>query len=166
MYCPLWRRKKTHFFIEDYYFYLYRKKKKDLFHKLRSSKNKFKRIIIEPRNKIENSDFLPTPFLLLCRDENFIFSQLLRKFPQLLARNPLYSQEDSQWHLFSFLCISRANLLLLAAFKHGLCHQKPHLWRHLHQPENSICLDQECTAGANVQVFPLALFQFMLQNRL
>lgn len=101
---------------------------KDLFHKLRSSINEFKRIIIEPRNKIENNNFIPTPSLLLCRDEIALCVFIAAvKFPQLLARNPLYTQKDSQWQLFSFLWFwelgfSKDNLLLFTGFKHGLCH--------------------------------------------
>lgn len=46
---------------------------KNLFYNLRSSINIFRSIIIEPKNKRENNNLVPTSFLLLHRDQIRLF---------------------------------------------------------------------------------------------
>lgn len=79
---------------------------KDLFHKLRSSINEFKSIIIKPRNKIENNNFIPPPSLLLCRDEIALCVFIAAyEIPSVIGQKPSLHSEGLTVATFLILII-------------------------------------------------------------
>lgn len=93
---------------------------KNLFHKLRSSINEFKSVIIEPRNKIENNNFIPTYFLLPCRDEITLCVFIAAyEIPSVIGQKPsLQSGELTMTFFLILMCLQGQ----LTVVKHGLCH--------------------------------------------